>query len=200
MGAGDRRGDLAGGDRVDRDPVLAQLERHDLRQQTQPALRGAVRRCARERDVLVHGGDVDDPPALSGVDHDAGGPLRADERAGEVERKHLLPLVEWELEEGMGGPATRVVDEHVESAELAGHALNGVGGLLEAGHVQLSDDRPGAEFLDLAARALGPLAVGVPCDADVEAVARQAHSRRLADAGVGAGDDRRPRSHRCIVP
>src|SRR3954468_3236422 len=82
--AGHRRRDLAGRDRVDRDPVLRELERHHLRQQPEAALRRAVRRAALERDVLVDRRDVDDPPAAAGGDHPPRGGLRAEERAGEV--------------------------------------------------------------------------------------------------------------------
>ena len=53
--AGHARRDLARRHRVDGDPVLGQLERHDLREPAEPVLRGRVGAAALERDVLVDG-------------------------------------------------------------------------------------------------------------------------------------------------
>src|SRR5919112_5597071 len=53
--------DLAGSDGVDQYAVWGEFHRHDLRQQAQAGLRGAVGRRADAGNVLVHGGDVDDP-------------------------------------------------------------------------------------------------------------------------------------------
>src|SRR3954471_9507645 len=59
-------GDLAGGDGVDGDAVLGELDRRRPGEQSEAALGRAVRRGPHPRLVLVHAGDVDDPPAAAG--------------------------------------------------------------------------------------------------------------------------------------
>ena len=172
MRAGHRRGDLAGRDGVDRDAVLPELERHDLGEQAQPALGGAVGGRLRQRDVLVDRGDVDDPARGSRVDHDPRGLLRAQEGPGEVHVEDVLPVLERELEKRRALADAGVVHEDVEPAELVGQLAYHAGGALEVAHVEPAHHGPPAELADLRGGALRSLLVGIPGDSDVEARAR----------------------------
>src|SRR4028119_2085237 len=69
FGTGHGGGDLARTHGVYGDAVLPELHRHDLGQEAEAALGGTVGRGADARDVLVHGGDVDDPAAFARLDH-----------------------------------------------------------------------------------------------------------------------------------
>jgi hypothetical protein len=82
---------------------------------------------------------------------------------------------------------------------ILGEHLDGFGRAHEVGHVQPRHDGAASELPHLTRGALGPVAIAVPGDADVEAVAREPHRRRLADARVGTRDDR-PLRHGEPVP
>src|SRR5215203_5082635 len=97
LGAGHGRGDLTRSDCVYQDAELGQLHRHDLGQEPETGLRGAVRGGTDARHVLVDGGDVDDPSPVPRVDHPARRPLGAEERPGEVGVYDLPPLLIGEL-------------------------------------------------------------------------------------------------------
>src|SRR5215217_2920744 len=86
--------------------------------------------------------------------------------------------------------AKHQIEARVEATELGGERLHRVRRLREARHVELPDDRPPAEPFDLAGGALGAIPIAVPGDTDVEPLAREPNGGRLADARVGAGDDR----------
>src|SRR3954471_10702410 len=187
--AGHRRRDLAGRDRVDRDPVLRELERHHLRQQPEAALRRAVRRAALERDVLVDRRDVDDPPAAAGGDHPPRGGLRAEERAGEVRLEDVTPRAERDLEERRRVAGARVVDEHVEPAERLGEVVDHRRAILRGAEVEPADLGTAARPAHLVGGLVRAGLVGMPGDADVVAVVRERDRGLAADAGVRSGDD-----------
>jgi hypothetical protein len=97
--AGHGRGHLTGCDRVDRDPVLRQLQRHHLGQQPETTLGRAVGARTGQRHVLVHRRHVDDPSRGAGLDHQSRRLLPAHERPGQIGLDDGTPLVEIDLEE-----------------------------------------------------------------------------------------------------
>ncbi len=89
---GQRRPDQARADRVDADPGRAEVAGQALRQADHPVLRRRVRGTSRETDQTPDGRDVHDraPTALA---HRARGGLAAVERAAQVDRDHVVPLL-----------------------------------------------------------------------------------------------------------
>ena len=96
--------------------MLAELECHLLGEPAERVLGGDVGGAVRQRDVLVDGRHVDDPPAAALLDHSAGGALGAQERGDEVEVEHTAEALQLELEERRGVAGAGVVDERVDPA------------------------------------------------------------------------------------
>src|SRR4051812_21743544 len=182
--------DLAGAHAVDGDPVLAELQRHDLGEQPQPGFRRAVGAVADPRVLLVDARDVHDAPAAAGGDHPARRALGADERRVEVDREHLAPLVVGEVEERHAGPRAGVVDEDVDAAERVGELVDDVGRLGQLVQVDVGELGPPAGRPDQLGGLLAHLLVAVPGDADVAAEVGEGDGDGSPDAGLGAGHDR----------
>jgi hypothetical protein len=73
-----------------------------------------------------------------------------------------------------------------------GELVDHVRGLRKVAQVELPDLRAAAERADFLRGRVCAVLVAVPRDADVEPVLRELDRRCLADAGIGAGDDRDP--------
>jgi hypothetical protein len=170
--------------------VLGKLERHHLRQQPQAALGGTVGGRSSKRNMLVDRRDVDDPPSVAGGDHPPGRLLGDQERAGQVDVDHPLPLLQRQVDEIGGVARAGVVDQHVEPAERVGELSRSRGRGRERQQVEPADLGPAAVRLDLGRGLARSLLVLVPGDPDVEATAGERNRGGLADAGVRAGHDR----------
>lgn len=187
---GHSSGDLSGGDSVDANSVRTELQRHNLREAAEPVLGGRVGSRARQRDVLVHGRDVDDRPAASLLDHPAGRRLPAEERRGEVEVEHRAPVRERHLEEWGGRSMSRVVDQRVDPAEGIRELLDRARADLDLAQVGVPRLATAPEPLDLGHRALGAALITVPGDTEVKAAGGECNRGGATDAAVTSGDDR----------
>src|SRR5690348_4207008 len=88
----------AGTDRDNPDAEWGEFHRQHLREGDDAALRGAVRRIARECRVQSRNrGDVDDHATAWGLDQMWDGVLAGVERAAQVDANHVLPLFVWRL-------------------------------------------------------------------------------------------------------
>jgi hypothetical protein len=96
----------------------AHLDREVARHHLHAALGDAVRREAREREVLVHARHVDDGSRLAAVLAVAHEGLGREERALEVHVHHAVVLVLRHVPEVRHDLHPRVVDEHVDRAEV----------------------------------------------------------------------------------
>ena len=109
------RRDHAGRDRVDADLVLGQLEREPSGEHAERGLGGGVDGEVGARNVLVHGGDVDDRAAVA---HSSRGSLCEQEARADVDREGEVEVGGGEVEERFRGHDAGVLDEHVDAAEL----------------------------------------------------------------------------------
>src|SRR5262249_4583828 len=111
----------AGGDRVDRDPEIAELPRHGARHREDGALRGDVVQVMRTAHEDGGGGDVDDSSAPL-LPHRRDDRLARQPDTSYVDGHQVVPLRLTELPEGLhldGREDGRVVDQDIEPAELA---------------------------------------------------------------------------------
>ncbi len=61
----------------------------------------------------MHAGDVDDHPAAASGDEPARGLASAEKRTREVDRQHLVPLVQRHVDQAEGFLDACVVDQHI---------------------------------------------------------------------------------------
>ena len=106
-----------GRDRVDRDAVLLQLDRHRARQAVDARLGRRVVGLAEVAEHAAHARRVDDAPAAALRDDLLREDLRAEERALEVHRDDGVPHGLVHLEEALVAEDAGVVDEDVDAAE-----------------------------------------------------------------------------------
>jgi hypothetical protein len=140
--------------------------------------------------VLVHRRHVDDAAAPALLHHSPRRSLGAEEGGVQVDVERVHPVVPRELEKGSVAARAGVVDEDLDAAERLRELVDHVGGRGKLGEVEPPHLRAPPLRFDLARGVPRAVLVLVPGDADVVAGARELHGRRLADAGVGAGDDR----------
>jgi hypothetical protein len=82
------------------------------------------------------------------------------------------------------------VDERVDAAEQPGELVDLISGARQLREIELPNLRTAPVAADLLGSRERTLLVAMPGDADVEPVPRELHGGRLADPGVGTGDDR----------
>ena len=170
-------------------PWARQFDPGGARQHPHAALRQAIGGVARHRPVLVHRGDVDDPPAAALRDHLLGGDLGAEERALQVDRHHPVVFGLGGVERRGAGFDAGVVDHHVEATELRHRRVDQRLKLVDAADVGVDADRLLAERGDLALQRFGRRGVDDVVDDNVGARLGEAERNRLADPAVAAGDD-----------
>ena len=137
------------------------------------AVGGAQRRGAQARDR----GDVDDG-AAAGVAHQRRRGLRAQERAGEIDRQHARPVLVGDVEDRLEDGDAGIVDQRVEPAEFLRDGVEGAGHALRVGDVAGRCARVTSGLAERRERALQVLAV------DVE----QRHAPALGEKALGGGE------------
>ncbi len=150
----DRGLDGARGDVVYGDAVRGQLDGDGPHQHPDAPFGRTVGRVRRHGQVLVYRGDVDDAPPIALGDHLAGGLLAAEPHPRKVDRDHLLPHLEGRLEKGDLLFYARVIDHHVEAAELLDGLLDQALHALRFGDVGLYGDGLASALLYLFDRLL----------------------------------------------
>ena len=118
-----RRPDHAGAERVDANPCRRQIAGEALRQAHDPVLRSRVRRAMREPDQPSDRRQIDDRAAAA-LAHPASRRLAAVERAAEVDRDHVLPLLRRHRVDVADLAHAGAVDEDVDPARRRGHVLD----------------------------------------------------------------------------
>ena len=134
-------------------------------------------------DEAVHGRHIDDPPP-SALRHSGQQALRKEERSGEHNAEHPLPLLVGELLDGRDVLNARVVDEDVRAAVVAEGLLGERASLVGVGEVG-ANERPADGVGDLA-----PGVAGV-VDDDARALGGEAFGDSFADAARAARDQSR---------
>ena len=170
--------------------MTGELETRGAREHAHPALGEAIGGIAGHRPVLVHRCDVDDATAAALLDHLAGGDLRAEERALEIDAHHLVVLGLGGVEHRRAGFDTGVVDHDIEPAEplhCRVHELLQIGGLADVG---VDADGLITQLGDLLFERRRRLRMSHVVDDDRGALPRQFENDRLTDPAVAAGDDR----------
>jgi hypothetical protein len=109
---------VAGADRIDRDPMLGDLERDRLGQPGNAVLGRDVRGLERTRDQRMRGGDIDHPPPVLRFHRRQSEPYGM-KRGRQVERDDRVPLVDREFVDRRDELDARVVDEDVDRTELS---------------------------------------------------------------------------------
>jgi hypothetical protein len=109
----------------------------------QAGLRCGVVRLADVSGLADDRGDVDDP-ARSALDHVRQHRLRHKERARQVDRDHLVPILVGHLQHGLVNRDAGVVDQDIEAAVLLDHVRHGAPAILGRADVALVDARLGA--------------------------------------------------------
>jgi hypothetical protein len=176
-------------DRVHADAVRGELERHRARHGDDAALarrvvdapHGAADRLRRH---------VDDRASATRGDHRARGGLRAEEPALEVHVKHEVPVSLAHLEKRHARIDPRVVDQHVEPAELADdlrHHCVDAGRSCDVGLHEHGTASGSADFLD---DLLGRVAIIQIVHADVGALAGERQRDRPTNTLLGSGHQR----------
>ena len=182
---------VAGGERVDANPVARQLERHRPGQMHHPGLRCAVRRNGASDALAGDRGDVDDSAAALGGDQAARAFLRHQPGALQVGVEDAVPVGLGLLEQRPRHRHAGVVDDHVGDAALG---LDLVEAGLDAGQVgDVEAQRPGAAAgrLDLGDR-VGELVDAARRDDHRRARLGQRAGEMLAEAARRAGHQRAP--------
>ena len=105
----------------------------------------------------------------------------------EVGLDHLQPVLVGHLAQHVVARDAGVVDQHVEVAELLGHALDHRPGLLRIGEVGLGQQRSPAELGDLVHHLLGLGVAALVVHGHLGPFARQLQGDRPADAARRAG-------------
>ena len=192
-----RRVDEPGRDRVDGDPLGAELERQRL---------GEADHARLGRHVVGHEGlaavgarrrDVDDP-APAGGDHVGQDGLAAVERAGEVDLEDAVPRVGVDLEERAEAVEAGVVDEHRRCAERRADLVDRGVESGPVGHVHGEADGRAAGGDDLGRRVVGGVAVAVE-HRHRQAVGGEPLGDGEADARAAPGDDGRALGARRVL-
>jgi hypothetical protein len=158
------------------------------RQAHQPVLAGGIRGTHRHADLPEDRADVDDHATTCLEPVPANG-LRAQQRPSEVDREYAGPALE---RQGLGrrnGPDARVVDEHVDTAELLTGRVGEVLDLLRVAHI--SDPAVDAEFTSPKPgdQCVGRIGRMGGCDHRRVSL-RQRLDDRGADSAARAGHDR----------
>ena len=123
------------------------------------------------------------------VDHLLRGDLRAEKRALEVDRQHLVVLVLRGIQHRGAGLDAGIVHHDVEAAEFRYRGLHQPLDFLDAADVGLHADGDAAQRCDFALELLGRLGMDHVVDDDIGAGLGQAECDRLADPAVPAGHD-----------
>src|SRR5262245_911941 len=126
---------------------------------------------------------------LPPLDHLLGCELRAEERALEVDRRHLVVLRLARVEYRGAGFDAGVVHHYVEPTEPLHRRIDE---FLEVGrlaHVSRDSNGLVTELADLPLERLGRLRMDHIVDDDAGLLTRQLENDRLTDPAVAAGDD-----------
>ena len=142
-------------------------------------------RLAGERDVLVHGRDVDDPPAAAGGDHPPRGGARAGTRRSRSVSRMWRHVSSSISRTGVTSPVPALLTS-TSRPPSASASSSTTGGPFVASRSSRRTRR-GSRSAHLLRGLLGAGVVLVPRDADVVAVARERDRGGLADPGVRAG-------------
>ena len=186
-----QRGGVVGGDIARRDGVHIDAPgRPFVCEQLGEAGDAALRRgVARHADAALEGeerGDVDDLARALGQ-HVATGRLAEEEGGLEVGVDHRVPILLGKVDAVGAADDAGIIDEDVEAAELLQRLVDHALHRFDGGEVGGDDLRLAAERADLLHRFLGGRAAD---GGDVGAGGGERQRDRLADAGIGAGDDR----------
>jgi hypothetical protein len=104
-------------DVVHRDFVLCQFHCDGSRQHPQAPFAGAVGCVCGHRKIFMNGGNVDQPAALSLLDHLTSGRLANQKRPNQVDIQDLLQFFERIIHKREFLLDSRIVDNDVEPAE-----------------------------------------------------------------------------------
>src|SRR5205807_8684088 len=101
-----------------------------LRNLVNPGFCDRVREDLRERRSGRGRGDIDNGPAVPGVDHRLAEDLAGEEDALEIDIDDALPFGFADLEEGCAGIDTGGIDENIDVPEASNDLIEGI---LQAG-------------------------------------------------------------------
>ena len=166
-----------------------QLDARGAREHAHATLRQAVGGIAGHGPVLMHGRDVDDPPALALLDHLLGGELRAEERALQVDLEDLVVLLLGGVEHGGAGLHAGVVHHDVEPTEPRHGRVDELVQIGDLAHVRLAADGLRSQPGDLLAQFLRGIRIEKVVDDHFRALGREGQHDGLPDAAVASGDD-----------
>ena len=144
----------------------------------------------QEGDVLVDGGDVDDPPAAARIEHELRRGLGGEERPLEVDAHDEVEARLAHVGERLADLDAGVVDQDVEAAEGLVRVAHEALGLARYADVRAQCDRLPAQLLDPGGDGARAVAAAVVVHRHVGALAREAQRDGLADAAGAAGDER----------
>jgi hypothetical protein len=181
----------AGRHRVHGHVERAELRRERARQADEPELRCAVGRPLRERPLAADRRDVDDPPApaLLHLRHDR---TATEERAGEIDAHHFLPVGLGDVLDVRGRSRDAgVVDEYVDRAEAPPRGLDHRLDVARASDVGRDGEGAPAARADLPLDRADRLAVSRGDD-DARTRVGERDRDRTSDALAASGDDRNP--------
>src|ERR1019366_380996 len=188
-------------DRVDGypDAILLELPRppelerrlasERLGQPEQPGLRGCVVRLPDVADLADDRGDVDDPsrPAFNHVRQHR---LGHEERAREVDRDHLVPILVGHLQDRLVDRDPGIVDQDVEPPMRVNHFLDGAATVLARTDITLVDTRVDVMAAQLVQQLAGTLSVPAVTGGDDRALLGKAAADRRSDTPRAAGHER----------
>src|SRR5208282_631567 len=127
-----------------------------------------------------HRGQRNDPPILA-LGHLARCRLRAIEGAEKMDPEMGFPVLACDLQERLRLGDAGVVDQHVDSAQLARRTSDELLDLVVVTHVGAAEEDTASELFDLTGRGLGRFLVDLG-EADIGALARKAQRYLLADS------------------
>src|ERR1035437_7905824 len=135
--------------------------------------------------------DVDDPsrPALNHVRQHR---LRHEERAREVDRDHLVPILVGHLQDRLVDRDPSVVDQDVEPPMRVNHFLDGAATVLGRTDITLMDARVNVMAAQQIQELVGAIGVAAVAGGGDRALLGEAAADRRADAARTAGYERDP--------
>ena len=129
------------------------------------------------------------------LDHVRQHRLGHEERAREVDRDHLVPVLVGHLQHGLVDRDPGVVDEHVEAAVALDHLVDRAAAVLGRADVALVDAALDAVVLELGQELAGVLGVAAVAGGDDRALLGEAPGDRGADPARAAGHEHDPPVH-----
>ncbi|MCY1169227.1 hypothetical protein D9M73_92470 [compost metagenome] len=177
--------DIARRNRIDVDALARPFIGEQLGQPANAALGRGIARHANAALKGQHRRDIDD---LAGPfrDHVPPRRLAQEEHRFEIGVDHRIPIVLGKIDRIGAADDAGIVDENIETAELIHSLIHNPLHRLDRGEIGGNDFGAAPQRADLRHRVLSRCP---PDTGHIRASRRQRYRNRLADAGIGPGDD-----------